>query len=75
MNNNRIQAIKNYLEQYRRLDVYWKDLLKESYQYYEVQLLKEYERIREHPYPQEYNSYVNHITTEISIPKWLIISC
>ena len=61
MSNNRIQAIKEYLEQYRRLDTYWKDLLKESYIYYESKLLEEYKRIKEHPYPQEYNGYVNHI--------------
>ena len=46
---NRIQRIQNYLEDYKSLDLYLKDLTKESHRYYQLELLNEYLRVSRHP--------------------------
>ena len=51
---NRIQRIQNYLEHYKSLDPYPKDLTKESHLYYQLELMNEYLRVSRHPYPTEY---------------------
>ena len=61
MRNNRIQNIKDFLEQYRTLDIYLKELLKDAYLHFEEELVKEYSRVGKHPYPDEYLNYGNHI--------------
>lgn len=71
MRNNKIQNIKNFLEQYRRMDIYWKELLKESYEYYEKKLLQEYRIYGIHPYPDEYNNYQNNINNYNNV--WLVL--
>ena len=61
MRNNKIQNIKNFLEQYRKMDTYWKGLLKDTYEYYEKKLIQEYRVFATHPYPDEYKEYHNNI--------------
>ena len=60
-NTSRLQTIKDFLEQYRYLDIYLKEILKDVFKYYEKELMKEYSRIGNHPYPDEYLNYRNHI--------------
>ena len=54
MDMNRIQRIQNYLEDYKSLDPYLKDLTKESHRYYQLELMNEYLKVSQHPYPTEY---------------------
>jgi len=57
MTNNKVQQIKDYLEQYKKLDDYWKNLLSSTYEYYQKKLMLEYSMLEVHPYPEEYNMY------------------
>ena len=51
---NRIQRIQTFLEDYNLLDPYLKNLLKDSKEYYQKELLNEYLKVSRHPYPNEY---------------------
>ena len=57
MTNNKIQKIKDYLEQYKKLDTYWKNILSSTYEYYQNKLIHEYSMLEVHPYPEEYKRY------------------
>ena len=50
----RIQRIKRFLEDYKSLEPYLKDLCSWSYSYYQKELIKEYLKVSQHPYPNEY---------------------
>ena len=54
MDMNRIQRIKTYLEDYKSLDPYLKDLTKEVHHHYQLELMNEYLKVSQHPYPTEY---------------------
>ena len=49
----RIQRIQTFLEDYKSLDPYLKDLIKPIYQDYQKELIQEYLKISRHPYPDE----------------------
>ena len=51
---NQIQRINTFLEDYKLLNPYLKNLLKRNYQYYQNELLKEYHKVSKHPYLNEY---------------------
>jgi len=53
---NRIQRIQSYLEDYKSLDPYLKDLTKEVHHHYQRELMNEYLKVSRHPYPAEYLS-------------------
>jgi uncharacterized protein YutD len=50
----RIQRILRFLEDYKSLDPYLKDLCSWSCSYYQKELIKEYLKVSRHPYPNEY---------------------
>jgi hypothetical protein len=50
----RIQRIKRFLEDYKSLDPYLKDLCSWSCSYYQKELIKEDLKVSRHPYPNEY---------------------
>ncbi len=49
----RIQRIQTFLEDYKSLDPYLKDLLKPIHQDYQMELIQEYLKVSRHPYPDE----------------------
>jgi hypothetical protein len=51
---NRIQNIKTFLEDYKSLNPYLKDLTKEGYHHYQLEFIREYLKLSRHPYPTEY---------------------
>ena len=51
---NRIQRIQNFLQDYKSLNPYLKNLLKDSQKNYQKELLKEYLKVSRHPYQNEY---------------------
>jgi len=51
---NRIQRIQNFLQDYKSLNPYLKNLLKESKEDFQNELIKEYLIVSKHPYPDEY---------------------
>jgi hypothetical protein len=54
MDMNRIQSIKRFLEDYKSLNPYLKNLTKESHHHYQLELMNEYLKLSCHPYPSEY---------------------
>ena len=50
----RIQRIQTFLEDYKSLDPYLKDLITPIHQDYQKKLIKEYLRASRHPHPNEY---------------------
>jgi hypothetical protein len=50
----RIKRIKRFLEDYKSLDPYLKDLCKEMNHHFHMELIKEYLKVSQHPYPNEY---------------------
>ena len=66
--NTKIKCLKEFINQYRRLDSYWKSLLEDSYTHCQNKLMMEYELLSNHPYPKErldmqktINRYEKHI--------------
>ena len=51
---NRIQQINRFLDDYKTLNPYLKDLLKEVHEDYQIELMNEYVKVSKHPYPSEY---------------------
>ena len=51
---NRIQRIQSYLDDYKHLTPYLKELTEEVYHHYQLELMNEYINISQHPYPSEY---------------------
>ena len=49
----RIQRIQTFLEDYKSLDPYLKDLIKPIHQDYQKGLIQEYLKVLRHPYPDE----------------------
>ena len=49
----RTQRIHTFLEDYKSLDPYLKDLIKPIYQDYQKELIQEYQKVSRHPYPDE----------------------
>ena len=47
----RIQRIQTFLEDYKSLDPYLKDLIKPIHQDYQKGLIQEYQKVSRHPYP------------------------
>jgi len=50
----RINKIKTFLEDYKSLNPYLKDLTKEVHHHYQLELIQEYLKVNRHPYPSEY---------------------
>ncbi len=50
----RIQRIQIFLEDYKSLDPYLKNLMKHIHQDYQKKLIQEYLKVSRHPYPNEY---------------------
>ena len=51
---NRIQNIKRFLEDYKSLEPNLKNLVSGSYDHYQEELQKEYLKVSQHPFPDEY---------------------
>ena len=51
---NRIQRIQIFLTDYRHLKPSLKYICKEGYRHYQLELIKEYIKVNQHPYPSEY---------------------
>ena len=51
---SRINRIKRFLEDYKSLNPYLKDLMKPIHQDYQKKLIQEYLKVSRHPYPNEY---------------------
>ena len=51
---NRIQRIQTFLQDYNLLNPYLKNLLKDSKEYYQKELIKEFIKVARHSYPNEY---------------------
>ena len=51
---NRIQSIKTFLEDYKSLNPYLKELTQEANHHYQLELMNEYLKLSHHPYPSEY---------------------
>ncbi len=51
---NRIQRIQNFLQDYKSLNPYLRNLLKESKEDFQKELIKEYLTVSKHPHPKEY---------------------
>ena len=51
---NRVQRIQIFLEDYKSLDPYLKNLCKESYHNFKRELIQEHLKLSRHPYPNEY---------------------
>ena len=51
---NRIQRIQIFLQDYNLLNPHLKNLLMDSREYYQKELLNEYLKVSRHPYPNEY---------------------
>ena len=49
----RIQRIQTFLEDYKSLDPYLKDLIKPIHQDYQKGLIQEYQKTERHMYPNE----------------------
>ena len=49
----RINKIQTFLEDYKSLDPYLKDLIKPIHQDYQKELIQEYLKVSRHPYPNE----------------------
>mgnify|MGYP000288851188 CR=1 FL=1 len=49
----RIQRIQTFLEDYKSLDPYLKDLIKPIHQDYQKGLIQEYQKTERHMYPDE----------------------
>jgi len=49
----RIQRIQRFLEDYKSLAPYLKDLMKHIHQDYQKKLIQEYLKVSRHPYPNE----------------------
>ena len=56
---NRIRRIQNFINDYKTLDPYLKDLIKDVYEDYQNELMKEYIHISKHPHPTEYLSHID----------------
>ena len=50
----RINRIKTFLEDYNSLNPYLKDICKEMPHHFQLELIKEYLKVSNHPYPNEY---------------------
>ena len=51
---NRIQRINRFINDYKSLNPYLKDLLKGVYEDYQIELMNEYLKVSKHPHPTEY---------------------
>lgn len=51
---NRIQRIQIFLQDYKSLNPYLKNLLNEVQEDFQKELIKEYLKVSRHPYPNEY---------------------
>ena len=51
---NRIQRIQIFLQDYKTLNPYLKNLLNEVQEDFQKELIKEYLKVSRHPYPNEY---------------------
>ena len=51
--NTKIKCLKKFINQYRRLDSYWKSLLEDSYTHCQNKLMMEYELLSNHPYQKK----------------------
>ena len=53
---NRIQRINIFLQDYKSLNPYLKNILNEVKEDFQKELIKEYLKVSRHPYPNEYLS-------------------
>jgi len=49
----RIIRIQTFLEDYKSLDPYLKEICKEMHHHFQLELIKEYLKVSKHPYPNE----------------------
>ena len=61
--NARIRMRKDFIDQYKNMNRYWKYLLEDMYINCCNQLMIELDRVSTHPYPKEYLNYINQINT------------
>ena len=51
---NRIQSIKTFLEDYKTLEPWLQEVTKRVHHHYQLELMNEYLKVSQHPYPTEY---------------------
>ena len=56
---NRVKQIERFLTEYKTLNPYLQSICKDTYDHYTKELGREYERINQHPFPEEYYGIEN----------------
>ena len=56
---SRVKRIQTFLDDYKSLNPYLKDLIKEVHKDYQNELMNEYVRVSKHPHPTEYLSHID----------------
>ena len=51
---NRIQSIKTFLDDYKDLEPWLQELTREAHHHYQLELMNEYLKLNQHPFPNEY---------------------
>ena len=51
---NRVKQIERFLTEYKTLNPYLQSICKDTYDHYTKELGREYKRINQHPFPEEY---------------------
>ena len=65
---SRVKQIERFLIEYKTLNPYLQSICKDSYDHFTKELGREYKRISNHPFPEEYygiETLNNNIRTEI----------
>ena len=56
---NRVKQIERFLTEYKTLTPYLQSICKDTYDHYTKELGREYKRINQHPFPEEYYGIEN----------------
>ena len=56
---NRVKQIERFLTEYKTLNPYLQSICKDTYDHYTKELGREYKRINQHPFPEEYYGIEN----------------
>ena len=60
---NRVKQIERFLTEYKTLNPYLQSICKDTYDHYTKELGREYKRINQHPFPEEYTGIETLNTT------------
>ena len=56
---NRVKQIERFLTEYKTLNPYLQSICEDTYDHYTKELGREYKRINQHPFPEEYYGIEN----------------